>query len=123
MWGVIFGRHLFTRQGEGEQTADENQLAQMAALLGPPPPELLTDSGPRALEFFDGSGSAKGKAPEESLEARLTSALSSEGMDESMTDEESSAFLAFIRRSLTWTAGERASASDLLRDTWITQES
>jgi serine/threonine-protein kinase SRPK3 len=89
----------------------------MVALLGPPPESLLADSGPRALEFFNEDGSAKGGVPNETLEIVLASSL--EHAEKTMTVEESEAFLAFIRRTLTWTEESRASASELLDDHWI----
>jgi serine/threonine-protein kinase SRPK3 len=89
----------------------------MVALLGPPPEALLADSGPRALEIFNEDGSAKGDAPNETLEVVLAS--SQEHARETMTVEESEVFLAFIRRTLTWTEEKRASASELLNDPWI----
>jgi serine/threonine-protein kinase SRPK3 len=91
----------------------------MVALLGPPPEAFLADSGPRALEFFNENGSAKGDVPNETLESVLASSL--EHAKPKMTDEESAAFLAFIRRALTWTEEERASASELLNDPWISK--
>jgi serine/threonine-protein kinase SRPK3 len=75
-----------------KQTADKNQLVQMVALLGPPPPQLLLpDSGPRALEFFNEDGSAKGEVPNETLESVL--ALSLECAGKTMMTEESEASL------------------------------
>ncbi|KDR66909.1 hypothetical protein GALMADRAFT_106079 [Galerina marginata CBS 339.88] len=118
VWHFLLGRHLFPRPGAlDKKTADKNQLARMAALLGPPPEALLVDSGPRALEFFNEDGSAKGDAPSETLESVLASSL--EHAKKTMTVEESEAFLAFIRRTLTWTEEKRASASELLSDPWI----
>ena len=70
------GRHLFARKGTPDEMMDDkNQLTRMVALLGPPPEELLADSGPRALEFFNEDGSAKGEAPNETLESVLASSL------------------------------------------------
>ena len=89
----------------------------MAALLGLPPRGFLADLGPRALEFFNEDGSAIGASPNETLESALASAL--EHAKDAMTVEESEAFLTFIRRTLTWTEGQRASASELLNDPWI----
>ena len=114
----MFGRSLFSSQGTLDgQTADMNQLARMVALLGPPPPQLLTDSGPRASEFFNEDGSAKGEVQTETLESALR--LSAERVNNTMTAEESEAFLAFIRKTLTWTQEERASVSELLKDPWV----
>ena len=114
----MFGRHLFSRKGApDEETADKNQLARMVALLGPPPEALLADLGPRALKFFNEDGSAKGDVPNETLESVLASSL--ERTKKTMTVEESKAFLAFMRRTLTWTDEKRASALELLNDPWI----
>jgi len=72
----------------------------VVALLGPTPPRLLADSGPRALEIFNEDGSAKGEVSNETLESVLASSL--ERVGQTMTAEESKAFLAFIRKTLTW---------------------
>jgi len=114
----MFGRHLFSRQGApDEQTADKNQLARIVALFGPPPPQLLADSGPRALEFFNEDGSAKGEVPNETLELVLAESL--QRTKKTMTGEESAAFLSFIRHTLTWTEEKRATAASLLKDPWV----
>jgi serine/threonine-protein kinase SRPK3 len=117
----MFGRRLLSRRdGTDELAADRNQLARMVALLGLPPPQLLTDSGPRALEFFNEDGSAKGEVPNETLESVLASHLGRVG--QTMTAEESKAFLAFLRKTLTWTQEKRASASELINDPWLAGE-
>ena len=104
------GLSLFSRQGAPDElAADKNHLTQMVTLLGPPPPQLLTDSGSRALVFFNEGGTAKGEVQNKTLESVLRSSL--ERVGRSMTAEESEAFLAFIRKTLTWTEGKRASAS------------
>ena len=60
----MLGRHLFSREGgTDESTTEKNQLAQMVALLGPVPEELLADSGPRALDFSMTTGRQKGRSP------------------------------------------------------------
>jgi len=90
----------------------------MVALLGPPPPQLLDDSGPRALEFFNEDGSPKGEVPNETLESVLASSL--ERIERTMTADESEAFLAFLRTTLTWTEEERATVSELINvDPWL----
>ncbi|KAF8166033.1 kinase-like domain-containing protein [Crassisporium funariophilum] len=118
VWDFMFGRQLFPRSGApDEATADKDQLARMVALLGPPPEAFLADLGPGAHEFFNEDGSAKGAAPNETLEEALASSLEQAKL--AMTVEESEVFLAFIRRTLTWTEEKRASASGLLNDPWI----
>ncbi|KAG6898571.1 hypothetical protein C0995_009263 [Termitomyces sp. Mi166 len=122
VWSLMFKSCLFSRRGSSgeqtdEQTADKNQLARMVARLGPPPQQLLDNSGSHALEFFHEDGSAKGEIPNETLESFLASSLKEIG--QTMTAQESEMFLAFIRRSVTWTQERRASASELLRDPWV----
>ena len=97
-------------------TADQNQLARMVALLGPSPGAVLADSGPRALETFNEDGSAKGCVPNGTLKLVLASSL--EHAKTTMTVE-LEASLTFIRGTLTWTEEKRASASELLIDSWI----
>ncbi|KAF9479122.1 putative CDK4/6, partial [Pholiota conissans] len=117
VWHMMLGRHLFPQTDADERTREKDQLARMVALLGPPPDTLLKDSGPRALEFFNEDGSFKGDVPNETLETFLASSLE-HGKCE-ITAEESEAFLAFMRRTLTWTEVTRSSASDLLKDSWL----
>ena len=58
----MFGRALLSGRGAPDKlAADRNQLVQMVALLGPPPPQLLADSSPGALLFFNEDGSTKGE--------------------------------------------------------------
>jgi serine/threonine-protein kinase SRPK3 len=100
-----------------ELAADKNHLAQMITLLGLPPPQLLTDSGSPALIFFNEDRTPKGKVQIKSLESVLGSSPGRVG--QTMAAKESEAFLAFIRKTLTWTVGKRASASELINDPWL----
>jgi hypothetical protein len=55
----MFALPFFSRQSAPDElAADRNHLAQMVTLLGPPPPQLLTDSGSRVLVFFNEDGTA-----------------------------------------------------------------
>ena len=114
----MFSQQLFSRKvAHDKETADKNQFARMVALLGPPPEALLANSGPRALRIFNEVGSTKADVPNETLELVLASSL--ERAQKTMTVEESEAFFAFMRRTLTWTEEKGASASELLADPWI----
>jgi hypothetical protein len=62
--------------------------------------------------FFD-----KGTVPNETLESILLCSLKHAGR--TMTPQESEAFLAFIRKTLTWTGETRASASEFTKDPWL----
>ena len=112
----MFGRSLFspTAENNSKNAADVDHLAQMVALLVPPPSELLADAGPRALEFFHRDESSKGQIPGYTFESLLDANL--ERIGKTMPEEEKEALLYFMRRTLTWTAEERASAAELLND-------
>ncbi|KIM36880.1 hypothetical protein M413DRAFT_77652 [Hebeloma cylindrosporum] len=113
-WSLLFGRSLFssTVKNNSKSAADVDHLAQMVALIGPPPPELLAEAGPRALEFFNHDGSAKGRISGYTFESLLEGNL--ERLGKSMREEEKEALLFFMRRTLTWRAEERATATGLL---------
>ncbi len=115
----MFGRQLFPRtarsqSAEDEISADINHFARMVALLGHPPPKLLADSGPRGLELFNSDGSPKGQVPNITFESLLEENLVR--LSKTMTEKEREIFLRFMRRTLTWTAGTRATVVELLND-------
>ncbi|KAG6898831.1 hypothetical protein C0993_003729 [Termitomyces sp. T159_Od127] len=122
VWNLMFNNHLFSqgsssgKDGDG-QTACRNQLARMVAFLGPPPRELLNQSGSVALEFFYEDGTPKGEVPNETLESFLESSMKKTGR--TMIPKDLEMFLAFLRKTLTWTQEMRASAIQLLSDPWI----
>ncbi|KAG6887367.1 hypothetical protein C0992_012606 [Termitomyces sp. T32_za158] len=122
VWNLMFRNHpFFGRSSSGEdlegQSSCRNRLARMAALLGPPPQELLSQSRSVAPEFFFEDGTPRGEILHETLESFL--ALSIQKTGRKMTSEDSEMFLAFLRKTLTWTQESRASASELLSDPWI----
>ncbi|KAF5327179.1 hypothetical protein D9619_004395 [Psilocybe cf. subviscida] len=118
LWHFTCGQHLFSRKGASDKkSGDIRQLAWMVALLGPPPAELIDISGERALEFFNKDGSFKTDVPQESLESLLKASTGS--AKKIMSNAESTAFLAFLRRMLKWSQKERATAAELLDDPWL----
>ncbi|KAL9023173.1 MAG: hypothetical protein Q9180_008351, partial [Flavoplaca navasiana] len=102
IWDLFEGKHLFygrdPREGKYMTRA---HLADMIALLGPPPVELLK-AGKRSTEFFDKD------AP--------TSFEESEGNLEGYNKE---AFLRFMRKMLQWRPEHRQTAGQLLEDDWL----
>lgn len=115
----MFGTQLFPRVARADNAADElnddtDHVARLVALLGPLPAELLRESGPRALEFFNEDGSLKGQVPNISFESLLD-----ENLDRLNRTMERECFLRFMRRALTWTAGARATASELVDEVEI----
>ncbi|OQD73456.1 hypothetical protein PENDEC_c015G01956 [Penicillium decumbens] len=131
LWNILGSRELFQQvyDTNGQYNA-KSHLAEMIALLGPPPRALLAkskaltehnwpepvtkDTGElcnNAQEFFDGPFfSAKGEfghkeaIPSRSLED-TTSFLKEKGRE---------AFLSFVRQMLTWLPEKRKTARELM---------
>ncbi|KAF4458105.1 CMGC/SRPK protein kinase [Fusarium austroafricanum] len=107
-WDLIGPNRLFTTKN------DAAHLAELIATLGPPPPEFLQRNPKRAAGFWDERGKWLGSAPIpkgrslEELETRL---------------EDSTSFIAFLRRVLTWVPEDRPTARELLQDPWLISES
>ncbi|KAG6834735.1 hypothetical protein H0H93_007754, partial [Arthromyces matolae] len=120
MWQLVVGDHLFPREKNPDrpQEADRNHLGLMVALLGLPPRTLLQRSGTRADIFFNEDGSFKGEVPNVTFESTLASSLKGNNK-EVMTPDECQLFLALMRRTLTWSQEDRATADELLKDRWI----
>nr|POE77426.1 serine/threonine-protein kinase srpk [Quercus suber] len=103
--------HLFTgRNPELGVYRGRAHLAEMIALLGPPPPHLLARAN-LARKFFSEEGIPV-PCPR-TLEDRETSLRG----EESKTDRES--FLRFMRKMLQWEPEQRSCARDLAEDEWI----
>ncbi|KAF1949849.1 kinase-like protein [Byssothecium circinans] len=120
IWDLFEGEHLFTGQDpEHETYRGRAHLAEMIALLGPPPPSLLARANLRN-KFFSATGEFCGGIPvpeSAPLEQRETSL---QGEDEK---EESDCFLRFMRKMLQWEPEKRSSARELAEDEWILRQS
>ena len=101
-------------------------LAEMIALMGPPPPELLK-KGKRTAEFFDENGeictvrrttftNLAGQWRGEIAVPNPTSLEESEIILEGSNKE---AFLRFVRKMIQWQPEDRQTASQLLEDEWL----
>lgn len=55
IWDLFEDHHLFDGRGPDSFHSDAQLLAEMVAMLGPPPVEFLRKS-PRSLEYWDSSG-------------------------------------------------------------------
>ena len=100
-------------------------MAEMVALLGPPPPSFLhrgssgtsknnnTNSNNTSWDYFDNAtGEWKGAVP--------IPDLSLERAEERLTDAEDRAmFLDLVRKMLRWVPEERPTARELLEHRWL----
>ncbi|KAH7392021.1 kinase-like domain-containing protein [Phaeosphaeria sp. MPI-PUGE-AT-0046c] len=116
IWDAFEGEHLFTGQDpEHETYRGRAHLAEMIALLGPPPASLLARANLRS-EFFsaDGELCAGIAIPDPTpLEERATC----------LEGEERVCFLRFMRKMLQWEPEKRSSARELAEDEWILMQS
>nr|POE76162.1 serine/threonine-protein kinase srpk [Quercus suber] len=116
VWDAFEGEHLFTgHDPEFDTYRGRAHLAEMIALLGPPPPSLLA-RGNLTSKFFseDGDFCAGISIPcARTLEHRETSLLG----EDDLKDRES--FLRFMRKMLQWEPEKRSCARELAEDEWV----
>ncbi|KAF7187460.1 Serine/threonine-protein kinase SRPK [Pseudocercospora fuligena] len=110
IWDLFEGRHLFYgRDPDGTGYSTRAHLAEVVAILGPPPPDLL-QRGRRSNEFFsDGKFIAEVPVPKTTL-AELETNL--EGTEQDR-------FLTFMQGMLRWRPEDRKTAKQLLEDPWL----
>ncbi|KAK4560831.1 hypothetical protein LTR86_005411 [Recurvomyces mirabilis] len=115
VWDLFEGEHLFTgHDPELHRYRSRAHLAEMIALLGPPPLELLA-KGRASDKFFTDDGTLHTNSlqpPAAALEHRETSLIGSEDRD---------LFLRFMSKMLQWEPAKRHSAKALAEDEWIQQ--
>ncbi|KAI1132537.1 kinase-like domain-containing protein [Nemania abortiva] len=109
-WDLLEGRTLFSARREDGSLSDGAHFAELIAVLGPPPTDLLNRHRKKALEYWNENGDWGEFVPiptEKTLEASETKL------------EDKSKFLQFIRRALAWDPNKRPTARELLMDPWL----
>ncbi|PYI02933.1 protein kinase [Aspergillus sclerotiicarbonarius CBS 121057] len=109
-WDLFEQGHLFYARDSDKNSSDSHHLAEMIAILGPPPKDMLQRSE-YATNFFDNEGNWKSttEIPPVSLE-KLEGNLQGTHQDQ---------FLCFLRKMIQWRPEDRASAKELLSDPWL----
>ncbi|KAH1424263.1 hypothetical protein KXX32_006990 [Aspergillus fumigatus] len=136
-WNVIERTELFRQTNDAQGHYDAKaHIAEMIALLGPPPKELLAKSDAMAdfkwpnsirnergqlsrngREYFEGPFfSERG----EFLYDDLIPARKLEDSIQLLEEEERPVFLSFIRKMLTWLPEDRQTASELMEHPFLT---
>ncbi|KXN80773.1 Serine/threonine-protein kinase SRPK [Leucoagaricus sp. SymC.cos] len=112
VWDIFEGGHLFTGY-DTEHAAYRSRahLAEMIALLGPPPPSLLA-WGHTTSKFFSDAGDFGAGIP-------LPGRMLLEDRETSLEGEDKECFLRLMRKMLQWEPEKRSSAKELLEDEWI----
>ncbi|PYI05561.1 kinase-like protein [Aspergillus sclerotiicarbonarius CBS 121057] len=111
VWDLAEGNHLFFAKRNGA-LSDEQHLAEMVSLMGPPPQEFLKRSK-KCERFWDSEGNWKGSIciPEQSFEIR----------ELQFSGEDKVLFLNFLRRIFRWLPDERPTAEELAYDEFLMQ--
>ncbi|RDL32424.1 Uncharacterized protein BP5553_08880 [Venustampulla echinocandica] len=111
MWDLLEGGHLFFAK-KNRILDDEQHLAEMVSLLGPPPPEFLKRSE-KCDQYWDNQGNWKGSVPipDQSFETR----------EQWLHGDDRTLFVHFLRRMLCWMPEERPVAEELAFDEFLMQ--
>ena len=110
LWDLLEGKNLLRAKGAADYD-DQIHLAEMAALMGPPPKSLVS-RGRRAKMFFHPNGHLKS--------ADTTHQLPSfEVTISNLAGEEKAMFIRFAKRMMTWEPEDRSSAKELFNDPWL----
>ncbi|KAF2756508.1 protein kinase [Pseudovirgaria hyperparasitica] len=110
VWDLFEHSQLFTGRRSDGKYDDGNHLAEMIAILGPPPPGFLARTE-NSLRYWDENGKWRDLIPIPN--ANL------ERLEQRLVDGDKDGFLQFVRKMLTWIPEERPSAEELIFDPWL----
>ncbi|KAI1125820.1 serine threonine protein kinase, CMGC group [Nemania abortiva] len=112
VWDLFEGGHLFTGQDPELNTyRSRAHLAEIMALLGQPPQQLLTQ-GSLTHKFFSDKGEFCGGIP-------LPAPVSFEDLETNLKGQEKGSFLRMMRMMLQWEPSLRSSAKELANSEWL----
>ncbi|KAK1953675.1 protein kinase [Colletotrichum sublineola] len=111
VWDLFEGGRLF-RAVKDARLDDEQHLAEMTALLGPPPKRFL-ELSEKCGQYWDSEGNwiAATRIPNQSFESR----------EIRLKGEEKELLVAFVRKVLRWLPEDRPTAEDLFNDKFLNQ--
>ncbi|KAL1846435.1 hypothetical protein Plec18170_009161 [Paecilomyces lecythidis] len=109
-WDMLCTRTLFDGRNSDGIFDDRVHLAELVALLGPPPEEFRKRMELSSV-FWDESGSWKGLAP--------LPDITLERSVENIDGEDKEGFLRWFRLALQWDPKDRPTAQELLLDEWM----
>ncbi|KAK2737832.1 hypothetical protein FQN57_007390 [Myotisia sp. PD_48] len=109
-WDLVAGRTMFYGRDDKKLPDDSIHLAEMIAIMGPPPIEFLRRSEASSL-FWDKDGKWGDYAP--------IPDISLESLAEKLEGENKEGFLSFLRTILKWLPEERPTAEELVYHPWL----
>ncbi|KAK0712428.1 kinase-like protein [Lasiosphaeria miniovina] len=112
-WDLMQPTSLFKNHDElGMELYTAHHLAEMVALMGPPPREFLSKS--KACEkFWDKDGTWKHATVKVPTERTM------ESLQKALKGNDAVVFMNFIRKVLCWLPQQRPSVLELLEDPWV----
>lgn len=114
VWDIFEGGHLFTgHDPEFQKYRSRAHLAEIIALLGPPPPSLLSRGNSRH-RFFSDKGDFCAGIP-------LPGRISLEEREINLEGQDKVHFLRLMRKMLQWEPHRRSSTEELLKDEWLAE--
>ncbi|KAM5367714.1 hypothetical protein ACJA88_011330 [Fusarium oxysporum] len=112
IWDIFEGRHMFAgHDPEFQKYRSRAHLAEIIALLGQPPSEVL-QAGKASHKFFTDTGDFRN-------EIDIPERASLAQQEVSLEGERKEMFLAMMNRMLQWDPAQRLSAKELAEDPWI----
>ncbi|KAI1460369.1 CMGC protein kinase [Annulohypoxylon moriforme] len=111
-WDLLESKNLFNfRHVHDQDLNDACHLADMIALLGPPPLEFLKRSEDY-LKFWDADGNWRGIVP-------IPQERTIESLEKTLEGSEREDFLVFLRALLQWVPEERLTAKQAMSHPWL----
>ncbi|KAK9579483.1 hypothetical protein V6Z90_007541 [Aspergillus fumigatus] len=98
-WDIVCGHTLFNGRNHDNVFDDRVHVAEMIAILGPPPFEFRNEARWKDLEPI----------PDITLESLAVD----------IQGEDKEGFLQFLRKALKWIPEDRPTARELLFDAWL----
>ncbi|KAM3431985.1 hypothetical protein NHJ13734_007062 [Beauveria thailandica] len=115
IWDIFEGKQLFYAvDPEHKAYRRRAHLAEIVALLGPPPQDLLT-RGRLASKFFSDQGTYAAGLD-------LPRYTSLEEQETLLTGDDKKQFLEFMRKMLQWSPERRSTARELFQDAWLQEQ-
>jgi serine/threonine-protein kinase SRPK3 len=122
---------MFSARGANNEQSSLYHLAEMVAILGPPPKDFLQQSE-TASQYFDKDGQSSYKWDHIWVDRNAVigkwkgnakiPAMSLEESEENLSGENKALFLQFMRKMLQWKPENRYSCKELLQDPWLKGE-
>ncbi|PKX99962.1 CMGC protein kinase [Aspergillus campestris IBT 28561] len=109
-WDIVCPRTLFDGRNSDGIFDDRVHLAELVALLGPPPPEFRQKSKVSSV-FWDESGNWTQSVPLPDTNLECLAAK--------IRGNDKQGFLRWLRTALQWNPADRPTALELLYDEWM----